>query len=69
MFGSVLYGKDDEGSDLALLIDPNGHMTLFDIGAIHYELGELLGVEVDVLTPNALPDSFREKVLSEAVPV
>lgn len=34
-------------------------MTLFDIGAIRYELGKLLGIEVDVLTPNALPDSIR----------
>ncbi len=69
VFGSALHDKDDEGSDLDLLIDPDGPMTLFDLGAIRYELGELLGVEVDVLTPNALPDSFREKVLSEAVPV
>jgi len=28
-----------------------------------------LGVNVDVLTPNGLPDSFREKVLEESVPV
>lgn len=60
VFGSVLHGKDDGDSDLDLLVDPKGHMTLFDIGAIRYELRELLGVEVDVLTPNALPDSFRE---------
>jgi hypothetical protein len=26
----------------------------------------LLGIEVDVLTPNALPDSIRHRVLSEA---
>lgn len=69
MFGSVLHGKDDGSSDLDLLIDPRGHMTLFDIGAIRYELRELLGVEVDVLTPNALPDSFRDKVLGEAAPI
>ncbi|WP_439329472.1 nucleotidyltransferase family protein, partial [Candidatus Thiosymbion oneisti] len=33
VFGSVLHGEDNEDSDLDLLIDPNGHMTLFDIGA------------------------------------
>jgi predicted nucleotidyltransferase len=26
----------------------------------------LLGMEVDILMPNALPDSFRHRVLSEA---
>jgi predicted nucleotidyltransferase len=69
VFGSVLVGRDNDGSDLDILVDPSGRMTLFDLGAIRYELRELLGIEVDVLTPNALPDSFREKVLSEAVPV
>jgi predicted nucleotidyltransferase len=42
---------------------------MFDIGAIRHELLQLLGVNVDVLTPNALPDAFREKVVSEARPV
>lgn len=28
-----------------------------------------LGIPVDVLTPKALPDGFRERVLAEAVPV
>jgi hypothetical protein len=42
---------------------------LLDIGAIRHELHELLGVPVDVLTPKALPDSFRQRVLSEAKPV
>ena len=41
--------------------------TLFDIGAIRYELLKLLGVRVDVLTPQALPERFRAKVLAEAV--
>jgi predicted nucleotidyltransferase len=30
---------------------------------------ELLGVTVDVVTPHALPESFRGEVLAEAVPV
>jgi len=29
----------------------------------------LLGVAVDVLTPNALPEAFRAKVIAEAQPV
>jgi hypothetical protein len=69
LFGSALHGLDSVGSDLDLLVDPVEHMTLFDIGAIRYKLRELLGVEVDVLTPNALPDRFREKVLREAEPI
>lgn len=69
VFGSVLHGEDEEGSDLDLLIDPTKDTTLFDIGGIRYELKQLLGVPVDVLTPNALPEKFRAEVLAEARPV
>ena len=69
VFGSVLHGEDTDSSDRDILIDPTPETTLFDIGAIRHELGELLGVPVDVLTPNALPDKFRDAVLAEARPV
>jgi predicted nucleotidyltransferase len=69
VFGSVLRGQDTESSDLDILIDPTTDTTLFDIGAIRHKLSKLLGVPVDVLTPNALPDKFRATVLSEARPV
>lgn len=66
VFGSVLNGTDTEDSDLDLLVDPTDKTTLFDIGAIKHELHMLLGVEVDVLTPKALPEKFRERVINEA---
>jgi hypothetical protein len=69
VFGSALRGDDTEISDLDLLVDPTSETTLMDIGAIRYELGKLLGIPVDVLTPNALPDGFRNCVLAEAKPV
>ena len=69
VFGSVLHGEDTEESDLDILVEPTEETTMFDIGAIRYELKELLGLEVDVLTPRALPDSFRNRVLEEASPL
>lgn len=69
VFGSVAHGDDNEGSDLDILVDPTPETTLFDIAAIQHELLQLLGVSVDVLTPKALPEKFRAKVLAEAVPV
>lgn len=69
VFGSVLHGDDTETSDLDILIDPTQDTTLMDIGAIRHELRILLGVPVDVLTPKALPDKFRDSVLAEAIPV
>lgn len=69
VFGSVATGEDSEDSDLDILVDPMPETTLFDIGAIRSELGALLGVDVDVLTPNALPVRIRGAVLAGAVPV
>ncbi|WP_137896518.1 nucleotidyltransferase family protein [Ramlibacter sp. 2FC] len=69
VFGSALRGEDGPDSDLDLLVKPTAQTTPLDIGAIRYELKELLGLEVDVLTPNSLPPKFREQVLREALPV
>jgi predicted nucleotidyltransferase len=69
VFGSVIHGEDNESSDLDILVDPTAETTLFDIGAIQHELNELLGVRVDVLTPMALPEKFRDSVIAQAVQV
>jgi len=69
VFGSVANSTDLDGSDLDVLIDPSPETTLFDIGAIRYKLKELLGVPVDVLTPNALPEKFRSSVIAGAMPI
>lgn len=69
VFGSVLTGEDDDSSDLDLLIDPTPETTLMDVAAIQVELQRILGVNVDVLTPKALPITFRSKVIAEARPV
>jgi predicted nucleotidyltransferase len=69
IFGSALHGDDTDESDLDLLVDPTPETTLFDIAKIQIELKNLLGITVDVLTPCALPDKFREHVIHEAQPV
>jgi prevent-host-death family protein len=69
VFGSVVHGTDRAGSDLDLLVDATSRTSLFDIGAIRTELCNRLGIQVDVLTPKALPESFRDQVLAEGLPV
>jgi predicted nucleotidyltransferase len=65
VFGSVISVEDTDSSDLDILIEPTEKTSLMDIGAIRHELKILLGV--DVVTPNALPESFRKQVLNEAI--
>lgn len=69
LFGSVLNGTDQEGSDLDLLVDAPPGTTLFDLGGLQVELEALLGIHVDVLTPADLPLKFRAQVLAAAQPV
>lgn len=66
VFGSVLYGKDQDGSDLDLLVDPLPGATLFDLGGLQVDLEDILGVPVDLLTPGDLPVKFRDMVIREA---
>ncbi|MBS4050765.1 MAG: nucleotidyltransferase family protein [Methylomonas sp.] len=69
VFGSVIHGDDTEESDLDLLVDPTRETTLMDIAKIQVDLKNLLNITVDVLTPRALPDKFRDQVLKEAQPL
>ena len=69
VFGSVLYGKDTEESDLDILVDTIKGTSLFDIVGIKADLEDMMNIPVDVRTPLDLPEKFRFKVLAEAVPV
>lgn len=69
IFGSVLHGTDNEGSDLDVLVDALPGTTYFDLSGLQIELENLLGVSVDVLTPGGLASEFRAKVLAEAQPL
>jgi len=68
-FGSSARGDDTAESDLDLLVDPTPETTLLDIGAIRDELIRLLGVPVDVVTPNSLPERIRAEVIAGAIVV
>jgi uncharacterized protein len=69
VFGSVVHGTDQEGSDIDLLVDALPGTTLFDLGGLQDELETILSARVDLLTPADLPAKFRAKVLSEAQPI
>lgn len=69
VYGSALTGKDDEDSDLDLLVDPTDLTTLFTLAGLEHAAQQLLGVHVSVLTPGDLPVKFRDKVLQQAEPL
>lgn len=69
VFGSVLRGEDEEGSDLDILVDALETTSLFDLSRMELRLQDLLQVRVDVRTPLDLHERFRDSAVAEAVPV
>lgn len=69
VFGSVARGEADECSDLDFIVELEPGRSLFDLGGLQYELEQLLGCRVDVVTERSLKARIRERVLREAVPL
>ncbi|MGH8676169.1 MAG: nucleotidyltransferase family protein [Burkholderiales bacterium] len=69
VFGSAARGDDTEGSDLDLLVDMPADTTLLDMVGLQDDLCTALGIHVDVVTANDLPDRVRTRVLREARPL
>jgi len=71
LFGSRIHGTADDQSDVDVLIDfdPRATIGLFEFIEIQEQFPEALGMKVDLLTPQALSEYFRDDVLREAEPV
>ena len=71
IFGSVAKGEDDNQSDIDLLVDytPGAQVGLFAFIRLRRRLSELLGFQVDLVTPDALHPAMREGILREAIRV
>ncbi len=67
LFGSVVRGEDHDASDLDLLVEMAEDRDLLDRIALKQDLEDLLGVDVDVVTENAIHPVLRSLVLAEAV--
>jgi hypothetical protein len=69
VFGSVARGEAGEASDIDLLVKLEPGRSLMDLGGLLYDLQNLLGTEVDVVTEKGLRPRIREQVLREAIPL
>lgn len=69
IFGSVARGEADETSDVDFLVEMEAGRSLFDLGGLQYELEQLLGCRVDVVTERGLKVRIRERVFQEAIPL
>jgi predicted nucleotidyltransferase len=65
VFGSVARGENHDASDVDFLAEFDKGRTLFDLIAFRLDLCELLGADVDIVTPASLR-YIRDKVLADA---
>jgi len=71
LFGSQLdeTAKGDSDVDLLIEFDPNAVVGFFKLSDIKRNLEKHIGQEVDLVTPSALSEYFRDEVLSQAYPL
>lgn len=69
VFGSTARGEDTSESDIDLLVKLEPGRSLLDLGGFLYEIRELLGVPVDVVTEKGLRTRIKKSVLKEAKPI
>lgn len=67
VFGSVAKKEDGPNSDLDLLVEFEEGRSLFDLIRFKQEVEELLGVNVDVVTENAMHNSIKDDVINGAI--
>lgn len=68
LFGSVLRDDFEPDSDVDILVEfePDATVGYFELVEMQFELSDIIGREVDLLTPGALSKYFRQQVLNSA---
>ena len=69
IFGSYVRGDQKQKSDVDILVDFTGTISLLDFIHLENELSDLLGVKVDLVMKTALKPRIGRQILEEVVPV
>lgn len=69
VFGSFARGSQTEESDLDLLVEFRGEKSLLDLVGLQMELEEILGIDVDVVTHDALHPRIRDRIIKELIEI
>jgi predicted nucleotidyltransferase len=69
VFGSAVHGTDTTDSDIDLLVHPAPDASLIDLAGFEFEVSELTGYPVDVVSDRALGGPYLERISGESVPL
>ena len=67
LFGSYARGEENEESDIDILVENGGDMTLFDLGGLKIFLEEKLNHEVDVATIGGLRKEIKPYIMRDII--
>ncbi len=67
VFGSVARDEAVTGSDIDILVEFSEPIGLFDFIRLKNHLEDLLRAPVDLVTPDALKDRLKERILRDAI--
>ncbi|SDZ02870.1 nucleotidyltransferase family protein [Tindallia californiensis] len=67
LFGSVAKENDTSDSDVDFLVTFKEDRSLFDLISLKYDLEDLLGMKVDVVTVESLHVLIRDHIVGEVI--
>ena len=67
IFGSYIRGEQTKTSDIDMLVEFGAPMGFFKFIELEDYLSEMLGVKVDIVTPDALKPLIKPHIIEEAV--
>lgn len=69
VFGSVARNQANDGSDIDLLadFDRSKQITLVTLGSLESRLSMLLGMKVELSSPDWMKEPVRDRAMQEAV--
>ncbi len=65
IFGSYARDKQDEASDVDILVDFSGSVTLFQYVHLADSISDMLDKKIDLVTVSGIKPFVKEKILSE----
>lgn len=65
IFGSYASGKQSETSDVDILVDFSGSLTLFQYVHLADSISDLLDTRVDLVTVSGIKPMIKDKIMQE----
>lgn len=67
VFGSFVRGEQTEQSDVDVLVDFDGEVSLFDLVYLEDYLQDKIGIKVDLVLKSALKPYIGKRILQEVI--